>query len=1206
MSTPGNALETSPCSPSSRPLPRTDVVPRMPPEQPQSRPGDRATHCAMKTSSRQPSTPSQGSVTITHPATQPFFSHKSTTPTTPSPHFACSVGQAYPPQLSPSAAGTAQRYNTPPRMADVTNRTPSPNYFGLVVETSHDPHDSARLPRENWSPATSSVRSFAAAIPKQLPLDANPEFEAFKRQADANRGKSGFSLSTSHFGVGVGTASPGAPARPRAPRWHTHGSDMSLDMPTAMRSTGPAAAPLSTASTRQQVTPSVLPRGAVSGLRQPSTGRMDVDADATSLHDSAYVSGDSKRNSEASLNLPSFLNLPRYESPGRFDSPMDKRTSLSTVEDRHPRLSVTHGRPDPPVPAMGSRLGRADTLPGSSADPSTPSLISAQELKDLLQGPEANRILLLDIRSHQKYSASRIQGALNLCIPTTLLKRTSFNLQKLQDTFQADADQDKFADWRETSHLIVYHDTEKKDDAACINMLKKFTSQNYAGKVCILRRGFEGFSQAYPQLLDRRSAVERTGSGTDLSASGAGGGSDDGAVARVIGGFTLPSASDAAPSAFFSNIRQNTELVNGVGQMDIAVPPGLDLAALPSWLGRAADERNHGKVVSDMFLNIEKREQTRMRRAYTSAAAQHHLSLKSPEATPAPVQLSGIEKGAKNRYNNILPFEHTRVRLNEKLSGECDYINASHITSSRSHKRYISTQGPLPATFEDFWSMIWEQDVRVIVMLTAEQEGGQLKCHPYWRGKEFGPIKLVALSEKKVSLDIDKHRVGPVAQNSPSNLKQATRHNRPNPSTPGPQTTRSPMSSGTEGRRRSNTATDPFRPDISRGGSGDTDGSQLSPTAAGETSFVIVRKFALSHSAHPFAPIREITHLHYPSWPDFGAPAQPSHLLALVELANVMQRAALPLDVSSTIAASTEKEKLSPQDSNNARDFVHEVWNDDPVGESQARPILVHCSAGCGRTGTFCTVDTVVDMLKRQRQRAVKQAQSSTPARRGRATRRREMGVKRKLEQRDSEGDVPMAGAAGARASTFHHHHHRPSALDDGSVSPKSSFQGAIDATSSGFHFSSPPPRFPSLSSVSASRKGRAGSSGASGSGSDEGGYGGGATASSYSSSSSSDELNRQRSPTASSDGSTDSGLDASWMDDDRGDVLDLIAATVEDFRGQRLSMVQTLRQFVLCYETVLEWAVRLQERTAAEGGEVGAGCRSRQLSPRSKAFDRA
>lgn len=39
-------------------------------------------------------------------------------------------------------------------------------------------------------------------------------------------------------------------------------------------------------------------------------------------------------------------------------------------------------------------------------------------------------------------------------------------------------------------------------------------------------------------------------------------------------------------------------------------------------------------------------------------------------------------------------------------------------------------------------------------------------------------------------------------------------------------------------------------------------------------------------------------------------------------------------------------------------------------------------------------------------------------------------------------------------------------------------------------------------------------------------------------------------------------------------DDVDLVAETVKDFRLQRLSMVQTLRQFVLCYESALEWVV--------------------------------
>ena len=54
-------------------------------------------------------------------------------------------------------------------------------------------------------------------------------------------------------------------------------------------------------------------------------------------------------------------------------------------------------------------------------------------------------------------------------------------------------------------------------------------------------------------------------------------------------------------------------------------------------------------------------------------------------------------------------------------------------------------------------------------------------------------------------------------------------------------------------------------------------------------------------------------------------------------------------------------------------------------------------------------------------------------------------------------------------------------------------------------------------------------------------------------------------------------------------DDEDLIARTVADFRLQRLSMVQTLRQFVLCYETVLEWIVdEMPERYKGLAG-VGA-----------------
>ncbi|CAJ0769645.1 14375_t:CDS:2, partial [Entrophospora sp. SA101] len=37
---------------------------------------------------------------------------------------------------------------------------------------------------------------------------------------------------------------------------------------------------------------------------------------------------------------------------------------------------------------------------------------------------------------------------------------------------------------------------------------------------------------------------------------------------------------------------------------------------------------------------------------------------------------AGIEKGTKNRYNNIWPYDHARVKINECKEGDCDYVNA--------------------------------------------------------------------------------------------------------------------------------------------------------------------------------------------------------------------------------------------------------------------------------------------------------------------------------------------------------------------------------------------------------------------------------------------------------------------------------------------------------------------------------------------------
>ncbi|CAF2956223.1 unnamed protein product [Rotaria sp. Silwood2] len=87
----------------------------------------------------------------------------------------------------------------------------------------------------------------------------------------------------------------------------------------------------------------------------------------------------------------------------------------------------------------------------------------------------------------------------------------------------------------------------------------------------------------------------------------------------------------------------------------------------------------------------------------------------------------------KNRLVNILPYENTRVCLSPVRGVEgSDYINASYIDGYRFKNGYIATQGPLTETMDDFWRMVWEHNVTIIVMLTKLKEMGREKCVQYW------------------------------------------------------------------------------------------------------------------------------------------------------------------------------------------------------------------------------------------------------------------------------------------------------------------------------------------------------------------------------------------------------------------------------------------------------------------------------------------
>lgn len=79
---------------------------------------------------------------------------------------------------------------------------------------------------------------------------------------------------------------------------------------------------------------------------------------------------------------------------------------------------------------------------------------------------------------------------------------------------------------------------------------------------------------------------------------------------------------------------------------------------------------------------------------------------------------------------------------------------------------------------------------------------------------------------------------------------------------------------------------------------------------------------------------RSISHCQFLSWPDHGVPKTAAQILDFINLVRTNQVERLV--------------ELKP------------TWQGHPLGP----PICVHCSAGIGRTGTFCAIDISINRLK--------------------------------------------------------------------------------------------------------------------------------------------------------------------------------------------------------------------------------------------------
>ncbi|CAL1596668.1 unnamed protein product [Knipowitschia caucasica] len=111
------------------------------------------------------------------------------------------------------------------------------------------------------------------------------------------------------------------------------------------------------------------------------------------------------------------------------------------------------------------------------------------------------------------------------------------------------------------------------------------------------------------------------------------------------------------------------------------------------------------------------------------------------------------ENRMKNRYGNIIAYDHSRVRLQSADGDGSDYINANYVDGYHRPNHYIATQGPMQETVYDFWRMVWQENTAAVVMVTNLVEVGRVKCCKYWPDDTdiYGDMKVTLIETELLS-----------------------------------------------------------------------------------------------------------------------------------------------------------------------------------------------------------------------------------------------------------------------------------------------------------------------------------------------------------------------------------------------------------------------------------------------------------------------
>jgi len=106
----------------------------------------------------------------------------------------------------------------------------------------------------------------------------------------------------------------------------------------------------------------------------------------------------------------------------------------------------------------------------------------------------------------------------------------------------------------------------------------------------------------------------------------------------------------------------------------------------------------------------------------------------------------------KNRSEFILAPDTFRPYLMTQVEKTTDYINAVFVNSYRHSPSYIVTQYPLPHTCVDFWRLVYDHNVSIVMLL--ETIPRDAKNVAYWnpsigQSAFYGPLEIIMTSQKE-------------------------------------------------------------------------------------------------------------------------------------------------------------------------------------------------------------------------------------------------------------------------------------------------------------------------------------------------------------------------------------------------------------------------------------------------------------------------